>query len=167
MDSVGGGVVTEIVRHPYSVGGGDRVGGGSTRHFPGSIFCGGGVPHFYLFPLAPVTDPQFVFFQLIAVTDPKFVLFKHVLCFARMMSTHCTNSCRQTARIGGGQLPTCPPSRTPMGLRVYLVRCCSACMYTINIIYVDSIHCICGPLRLGECSNTFYTISNFILAGKY
>ena len=42
------------------------------------------------------------FFQLTAVTDPKFGLFKHVLCFARIMSTLCPNSCRQTARIGGG-----------------------------------------------------------------
>ena len=36
------------------------------------------------------------------------MLFKHVLCFARIMSTLCPNSCRQTARIGG-QLPPCPP----------------------------------------------------------
>ena len=71
-------------------------GGGSTRNFPGSIFCG-------------VAE----FFPLTAVTDPKFVLFKHVLCFARLISTLCPNSCRQTARIGGGQLPP-PPSRTPM-----------------------------------------------------
>ena len=43
------------------------------------------------------------------------MLLKHVLCFARIMSTLCPNSCRQTARIGGGgQLPPCPPSRTPM-----------------------------------------------------
>ena len=49
MDSVGGGgVVAEISRDPYSVGG-----GGSTRNFPGSIF----------FPLAPVTDPKFVVFS--------------------------------------------------------------------------------------------------------
>ena len=33
----GGGVVAEIFRDPYSVGGG---GGGSSRHFPGSILCG-------------------------------------------------------------------------------------------------------------------------------
>ena len=38
------------------------------------------------------------------------MLFKHVLCFARIMSTHCPNSCRQTARIGGGgQLSPLPP----------------------------------------------------------
>ena len=54
-------------------------------------------------PLTAVTDPKFVgFFPLTAVTDPKFVLFKHVLCFARIMLTLCPNSCRQTARIGGG-----------------------------------------------------------------
>ena len=41
------------------------------------------------------------------MTDPKFVLFEHVLCFARIMSTLCPNSCRQSARIGG-QLPPCP-----------------------------------------------------------
>ena len=33
----GGGVVAEIFRDPYSVGG-----GGSSRNFPGSIFSGGG-----------------------------------------------------------------------------------------------------------------------------
>ena len=69
MDSVGGGVVAEIFRDPYSVGGG-----------PGSIFCG-------------MAD----FFPLTAVTDPKFVLFKHVLCFARIMSTLCPNSCQHNA----------------------------------------------------------------------
>ena len=52
MDSVGGGVVADIFRDPYSVG------GGSSRHFPGSIFCG--VPEFV--QLTPVTDPKFVFF---------------------------------------------------------------------------------------------------------
>ena len=34
MDSVGGGVVAEIFRDPYSVG------GGSSRNFPGTILCG-------------------------------------------------------------------------------------------------------------------------------
>ena len=88
-----------------SVGGG----GGSSRKFPGSIFCGGGggsrnfqgsrfcgMPEF--FPLAPVTDP-------------KFVLLKLVLCFARIMSTLCPNSCRQTARIGGAAPPAPRPVR--------------------------------------------------------
>ena len=79
-------------------------GGGGSRHFPGSIFCGVGE----FFPLTPVTDPKFVFFPLTAVTDPTFVLFKHVLCFARIMSTLCPNSCRQTARIGGGSCPLPP-----------------------------------------------------------
>ena len=81
-----GGVVADIFRDPYSVG------GGSSRNFPGSILCG-------------VAG----FFPLTAVTDPKFVLFKHVLCFARIMSTLCPNSCRQTARIGGAAAPPCPP----------------------------------------------------------
>ena len=44
-------------------------------------------------------------FPLTAVTDPKFMLFKHVLCFARIMSTLCPNVCRQTARIGGAAAP--------------------------------------------------------------
>ena len=89
----GGGVVAEIFRDPYSVG-------GRRRNFPRPIRWAGGV----------VAE----FFPLTAVTYPKFVLFKHVLCFARIMSTLCPNVCRQTARIGGGQLPLCPPSRTPM-----------------------------------------------------
>ena len=67
MDSVGGGVVADIIRDPYSV------------------FCGVAD----LFPLAAVTDPQFVFFSLTPKTYPKFVLFKHVLCFARIMRTLC------------------------------------------------------------------------------
>ena len=93
---------------------GFRGGGGSSRNFPGSIFCG--VPE--LFPLTAVTDPKFVFFSpLTAVTDPKFLLFKHVLCFARIMSTLCPNSCRQTPRIGGGSCPLPPPR--PVRLWVY------------------------------------------------
>ena len=52
MDSVGGGVVAEIFWDPYSVG------GGSSRNFPGSIFCG--VTGFV--PLTAVTDPKFVLF---------------------------------------------------------------------------------------------------------
>ena len=86
MDSVGGGVVPEIFRDPYSVG------GGSSRNFPASIFCG-------VVELFPLT----------AITDPKFVLFRHVLCFARIISTLCPNSCRQTARIGGAAAPLPPP----------------------------------------------------------
>ena len=42
------------------------------------------------------------------------MLFKHVLCFARIMSTLCPKLCRQTARIGGATAPPAPPSRTPM-----------------------------------------------------
>ena len=100
MDSVGGGgVVAEIFRDPYSVGG-----GGSSRNFPESIFCG--VAEFF------ISRPSIrVFFPLTAITDPQFVLFKHVLCFARIMSTLCPNSCRQTARIGGG---SCPPPLPPV-----------------------------------------------------
>ena len=96
---------TEFCPNGFSGGG-----GGSSRNFPGSIFSG--VAEF--FPLTAVTDPQFVFFPLTAVTDPKFVLFKHVLGFARIISTLCPNSCRQTARIGGANAPPAPPSRTPM-----------------------------------------------------
>ena len=50
MDSVGGGVVAEIFRDPYSVGG--------PRPNRWGVVTG--------------------CFQLTAVTDPKFVLFKHV-----------------------------------------------------------------------------------------
>ena len=57
MDSVGGGgVVAEIFQDPYSVGGG----GGSSRDFPGSIFC----TVTEIFPLTPVPDPKFVFFPV-------------------------------------------------------------------------------------------------------
>ena len=67
-----------------SVGGG----GGSSRNFPRSI--------------------------LTAVTDPQFALFKHLLCFARIISTLCPNLCRQTARIGGGA--AAPPAPRPVRL---------------------------------------------------
>ena len=91
MDSVGGGgVVAEIFRDPYSVG------GGVVAEIFRDPYSGGS------------------FFTLTAVTYPQFGFFKHVLCFARIMSTLCPNSCRQTARIGGGSCPPCPPSRTPM-----------------------------------------------------
>ena len=101
IDSVGG-VVAEIFRDPYSVGG-----GGSSRNFPGSIFCG--VAEFFPLPAVPETRNS-AFFPLTPVTDPKFVLLKHVLCFARIM-------CRLSARIhvdklpelGGGHLPPLPP----------------------------------------------------------
>ena len=45
----GGGVVAEIFRDPYSVGG-----GGSSRNFPGSKLCGVAE----LFTLTPVTDSK-------------------------------------------------------------------------------------------------------------
>ena len=54
MDSVGGGVVAEIFRDPYSVG------GGSSRNLPGSVFCW--VAEF--FPFTAVTDPKFRFFAV-------------------------------------------------------------------------------------------------------
>ena len=84
-------------QHPF--GGADRV-------LPEWIRWGGGV-------VADIfRDPYSVgclnLFPLTPVTGPKFVLFKQVLCFTRIMSTLCPNSCRQTARIGGGQLPPCP-----------------------------------------------------------
>ena len=84
----------------------DSVGGGVVAEIFRARFGGGGI----------VAE----FFPLTAVTDPKFVLFKHVLSFARIMSTLCPNVCRQTARIGG-QLPPSPPSRTPMETECHLV----------------------------------------------
>ena len=74
MDSVGGG----SSRHfPGSIFGGGgvvadifrdpySVGGGSSRNFPGSILCG--VAGF--FPLTAVTDPKFVFFPLNSSNRP-------------------------------------------------------------------------------------------------
>ena len=110
MDSVGvGGSSRNFPGSIYSVGE-----GGSSRNFPRPVRWGRGGVVAELFPLT-------------AVTDPKFVLFKHVLCFARIMSTLCPNVCRQTARIGG-QLPPDPPSRTHMiisitgHLRVSILR---------------------------------------------
>ena len=86
----------------------DSVGGGSSSYCPGSIFCGGGV-------VAEIfRDPYSVGWQDFSVncrtvTDPEFGLFKHVLCFARIMSTlpefmstNCPN--------WGGQLPPVPYS---------------------------------------------------------
>ena len=89
MDSVGGGVVAEIVRARFG-------GGGSGRNV-----------------------------SLTAVTDPKFVLFKHVLCFARIMSTLCPNVGRQTARIGGGQLPPPRPVRLGVHDRLHIYPLCA------------------------------------------
>ena len=87
----------------------DSVGGGGSTNFPGSIFSGGGGSSrsFQGSVLCGVAES----FPLTPVTDPKFVLLKHVLCFARIISTLCPSSCRQTARIGGA---AAPPSRTPM-----------------------------------------------------
>ena len=84
-----------------------HLGGGQTEFCPNGFSGGGVVTEIF-------RDPYSVGGGVVASNrDPKFVLFKHVLCFARIMSTLCPNSCRQTARIGG-QLPPCPPSRTPM-----------------------------------------------------
>ena len=112
MDSVGGGVVAHIFRDPYSVGG-----GGSSRNFP-----------------RPNQWVVAELFPLTAVTDPKFVLFKHVFCFARILSTLCPNVCRQTARIGGGQLPPAPP--VPYAY-VYKQSTCRPYMYhVVNVVTV-------------------------------
>ena len=63
MDSVGGGGGSS--RHfPGSVFSGG--GGGSSRNFPGSILCG--VAGFC--PLTAVTDPKFVFFPLNSSNRP-------------------------------------------------------------------------------------------------
>ena len=106
-------------QHPF--GGADRVlpewiqwGGGSSRNFPGSLFSGGGGSS-RNFPASRFCGVAEIF-PLTAVTDPQFVLFKHVLCFARIMSTLCPNSCRQTARIGGATAPLPPPPPRPVRL---------------------------------------------------
>ena len=69
MDSVGGGggVVAEIFRDPYSVGGG----GGSSRNFPRSRFCG--VTEF--FPVTAITDPKFVFLSVKSSNIPQIRVF--------------------------------------------------------------------------------------------
>ena len=80
--------------------------GGSSRNYPGAIFSGGGSSSHFPCPIrwgGVVAE----LFPLNAVTDPKFVLLKHVLCFARIMSTLCPKVCQQSARIGG--CPPCPP----------------------------------------------------------
>ena len=69
--------------------------GGSSRNFPGSVFSGGVVPEIFRARFGGGVVAGFS--PLTAVTDPNFVLFKHVLCFARIMSTLCPNVCRQAA----------------------------------------------------------------------
>ena len=73
----------------------DSVGGGVVAYIFRARFGVGGV----------VAE----FFPLTAVTDPTFLLFKHILGFARIMSTLCPNVCRQTPRIGGATAPPAPP----------------------------------------------------------
>ena len=80
-------------QHPF--GGADRV-------LPEWIRWGGVVAEIFRATFGGGGGVVAELFALTAVTDPKFVLFKHVLCFARIMSTLCPNVCRQTARIGGG-----------------------------------------------------------------
>ena len=96
-------------------------GGGSSRSFPGSQFSGGG-------SIAEILRARFgggvvplvaEFFPLTAVTDPQFVLFKHVLCFARIMSTLCPNVCRQTAPC-----PTVPYAYGWMYLGTFFTQNC-------------------------------------------
>ena len=104
MDSVGGGgVVADIFRDPYSVGGGG--GGVVAEIFRDPFYVG-----WLNFSRNSSNRPSIrAFFPLPAVTDPNFVLFKHFWCFARIMSPLCPNSCRQTARIGGAAAPPAPP----------------------------------------------------------
>ena len=106
MDSVGGGggsrnfsgipilwgegVVAQIFRDPYSVGGKKN-------------------------PLTPVTYPQFVFFSVNCSTIPSIRVIQTCIVFSpnnvdslpELMSTNCPNG-------GGGSCPPLPPSRTPM-----------------------------------------------------
>ena len=81
------------------------LGGGQTEFCPNGFSGGGGVVAEIF--RDPCSCGVAEFFALSVKKDPKFVLFKHVLCFARIISTLCPNSCRQTARIGGW--PPCPP----------------------------------------------------------
>ena len=103
---LGGGGQTEFC--PNGFGGRGGGGGGSRRNlnYPGSIFSGGGgSSRNFRRPIRWGAGVVAELFPLTAVTDPKFVLFKHVLCFARIMSTLCPNVCRQTAELHGGGPP--------------------------------------------------------------
>ena len=90
------------------------------------------------------------FFPLTAVTDPKFVLFKHVLCFPRIMSTLCPNSCRQTARIGGGA--TAPPAPCPVRLCFWPSISTRQDKINPKIYYVRSLGCTTGIIILTRSS---------------
>ena len=111
------------------------------------------------------------FFPLTAETDPKFVLFKHVLSFARIMSTLCPNVCRQTARIEGGSCPPLPPpSRTPMiasllsdYIYVYVVIEHLHILEILDgfIILIDNTHRSCAYLIL-----PIWPIPSFVLLNE-
>ena len=97
----------------HRFGGADRVlpewiqwgGGGSSRNFPGSIFCG--VTEFFL--LTSVTDPKFMFFPVNCSNRPGIRVFQTCNVFSpnnvdslpEFMSTNCPN--------WGGSCPPCPP----------------------------------------------------------
>ena len=102
----GGGVAAEMFRDPYSVGGGGVL-AGIFRDPYYSVGCQNFSVNCSNRPKIRVVSP------FTTVTDPKFVLFKHVLSFARIMSPLCPNSCRQTARIGGGAAAPLPPPPIP------------------------------------------------------
>ena len=97
-------------------------GGGSSRIFPGSIFSRGGGGEKFSAPDSVAGGVVAELFPLTAVTDPRFVLFKHVLCFARIMSTLCPNVCRQTARIEGRGMRPLPPAPYAYAIRSSMVR---------------------------------------------
>ena len=71
-----------------------------------------------------------VYFPLTPITDPKFVLFKHVLCFARIMSSLPEFMSTNCPNWGGGPLPP-PPSRTPMIVNVSVGDCAECIFYAM------------------------------------
>ena len=72
------------------------------------------------------------FFPLTAVTDPKFVLFKHVLCFARIMSTLCPNV--------GPMSTNCP---TPYRCKSSEITMARDTYNVINTLWVLILACTC------------------------
>ena len=78
------------------------------------------------------------------------MFFKHVMCFARIMSTLCPNSCRQTARIGGGAAaPPLPPVPYAYELRSLLLlgMCVSYHADTSRIVH-QSHTATCLAIRI-------------------